>query len=133
MSRELCRDHLVLDMSDDCDRFFAEVDSFVALSQGNDYVRRVTLYPYDLGSRNYELWDKVGQGVGNLKSLDEFVICLYRNNTEAPDWETLARILPHIQNKITLRIDSGRIQGMRACELLLERFKVILLLGVSRI
>jgi hypothetical protein len=133
MSRELCRDHLVLDMSDDCDRFFAEVDSFVALSQGNDYVRRVTLYPYDLGSRNYELWDKVGQGVGNLKSLDEFVICLYRNNTEAPDWEILARILPHIQNKITLRIDGGSIQGMRACELLLERFNKILLLGVSRI
>jgi hypothetical protein len=27
------------------------------------------LHPYDVDPGNYELWDKVGQGVGNLKSL----------------------------------------------------------------
>jgi hypothetical protein len=108
----LCGDHLRLNVTDDYGaRIFAEVDFFLAQSQGNTSIKVVTLHPYDLGSRNYELWDKVGQGVGNLKSFSVLVIYLHDRLNEL-DWEILARILPHIQNKITLRIDSGLIQGI---------------------
>jgi hypothetical protein len=69
------------------------------------------LHPYDVDPGNYELWDKVGQGVGNLKSLSVLKIILYNNfgngeDEPACDWEILARILPHIQNKIDLWIET---------------------------
>jgi hypothetical protein len=72
------------------------VDSFVELSQGNTSVLQVMLYPNDEDAGNYELWDKVGQGVGNLTSLEDLNIILSDHNerhTPAPDWEILARIL----------------------------------------
>jgi hypothetical protein len=107
----LCRDHLHLEMSHDYAMVFAEIDSFVALSQGNTSIKSVELRPYNVDPGNYELWEKVVQGIGNLKSLDSLWIYLIDSLGE-PDWEILARILPHIQNKITLRIDSGPIQGI---------------------
>jgi hypothetical protein len=90
----------------------AQIDYFVALSQGNMSINHVELFPYqpDLGSRNYELWDKVGQGVGNLKSL--IVLRIYHCRLDGLDWQILARILPYIQNKITLQIDGGFIEGV---------------------
>jgi hypothetical protein len=109
LRRALCRDYLDLDVTDDYNtRIFAEVDSFVALSQGNTSINYVSLHPYDVDPGNYELWDKVGQGVGNLKSLG--VVSIYLRD-RLRDWEILARILPHIQNKIELRINSLRMQG----------------------
>jgi hypothetical protein len=81
------------------------VDSFVALSQGNDTIKRVRLHLHDIDPGNYELWDKVGQGVGNLKSLS--VLGIYFDSRA--DWEILARILPHIQSKIELQFDGGSI------------------------
>jgi hypothetical protein len=108
--RALCGDYLHLDMSDGV---LAEVDSFVALSQGNDTIRGVALHPYNVDPpRDYELWDKVGQGVGNLKSLDTLKIYL-RDRLGEPDWEILARILPHIDNKITLRINTRDMEGIQ--------------------
>jgi hypothetical protein len=106
------RVHLHLKISDDYARVFAEVDSFVALSHGNDTISRVTLSPYDRADPgNYEFWDKVGQGVGNLKSLHTLRIYLIDSLGE-PDWEIVARILPHIQNKIELRVHNGYIEGI---------------------
>jgi hypothetical protein len=111
LRRALCRDHLDLDVTDGYNAsIFAEVDSFVALSQGNTSIKGVLLNPYDADPGNYELWDKVGQGVGNLKFFNTLRIHLY-NRLGGPDWATLARILPHIQNKITLKIDTGCMQG----------------------
>jgi hypothetical protein len=106
----LCGHYLGLDRSDDSARIFAEVDSFVTQSQGNDTIEKVTLLPYDVDPGNYERWDKVGQGLGNLKSLRVIDIGLTFNNLGEPDWEILARILPHIQSKITLQISGGRIE-----------------------
>jgi hypothetical protein len=70
---------------------------------------------------NYELWDnKVGQGVGNFKSLDVLWIML-KNNEEgdnnegcvfAPDWEILARILRHVSHDIKLDLGYACIQGI---------------------
>jgi hypothetical protein len=63
---------------------------------------------------NYELWDKVGRGVGNLKSLDRLYIRLINFNegdVSERDWEILARILRHVSHGIKLYIRSGNIAG----------------------
>jgi hypothetical protein len=115
LPRVLCGDHLLLDISYDYAGIFAESDSFVAQSQGNSTVECVHLFPYDgVDSENYKLWDKVGEGVGNLKSLGVLVIHLNnRLSGLRVDWEILARILLHIpgQSKIQLRIIDGPIEG----------------------
>jgi hypothetical protein len=115
LRRVLCGDHLLLDISYDYAGIFAEIDSFVAQSQGNSTVTCVHLFPYDgVDSGNYKLWDKVGEGVGNLKSLGVLVIHLNnRLSGLRVDWEILARILLHIpgQSKIQLRIIGGPIEG----------------------
>jgi hypothetical protein len=108
--------YLDLARSKDYARIFSQVDSFVAQSQENDTIGGVNLFPYDVDPENYELWDKVGQGVGNLKSLRMLNIHL-NNNLGDLDWEILARILPHIQNKIELKIigrHNGGAEEMRA-------------------
>jgi hypothetical protein len=76
----LCKVYLCLEKSDDDTGIFEAVDSFVELSQGNTIVQHVDIYPYEEDPGNYELWDKVGQGVGNLKSLEMLYINL--NNEE---------------------------------------------------
>jgi hypothetical protein len=126
LRRALCADHFDLDKTTDFADVFSEVDSFVALSQGNTSIEEVELYPYGVDPGKYELWDKVGQGVGNLKALGLLGIYL-RDSLGEPDWEALARILPHIQNKITLKSLVGTLVEQKRCELSLERFKVILL------
>jgi hypothetical protein len=107
LKRALCRSDLYLDILTDTAGIFAQVDSFVAQSQGNDTISVVHLSPYRPG--NYEVWDKVGQGVGNLRSLG--VLCIFLDHYGEPDWEILARILPHIQSKIELRIIGGPTEG----------------------
>jgi hypothetical protein len=125
LRRALSGDNLVVILSDRFTMFHDErdssvalnrenglsrlVDSFVALSQGNDTVGRVRLHPHDIDPGNYELWDKVGQGVGNLKSLS--VLSIYLNNSLGEtDWEILARILPHIKSMIKLQFVNGDIE-----------------------
>jgi hypothetical protein len=110
LRRALCDDHLTLYTSNDNARVFAEVDSFVAQSHGNTSIKHVFLRPYDADPGIYELWDKVGQGVGNLKYLSVLRICL-RHSLGEPDWEILARILSPIQNKIELELRFTAIEG----------------------
>jgi hypothetical protein len=105
----LCKDYLNLSISTDSTKIFAEIDSFVAQSQGNDTISCVDLHPYNVNQGNYELWDKVGQGVGNLRSLR--VLNIWPNHLDVPDWQPLARILPYIQNKIALNIFAVSIEG----------------------
>jgi hypothetical protein len=87
------------------------IDSFVALSRENTSVECVVVYPYDGAPGNYELWDKVGQIVGNLTELQMINIHFHGDNDDdddngdesgMPDWETLTRILPYVQRKISL-------------------------------
>jgi hypothetical protein len=108
---QLCEENLDLDISNDYARIFAYVDSFVVESEGNDTIGSVSLFPYVGYPRSYALWDKVGQGVGNLKALAVLNIHLYENLFNEPDWEILACILSHIQNKIELQIIGGDILG----------------------
>jgi hypothetical protein len=99
--RALCGDYLALN------HILVQVDSFVVQSRGNTSIKYVALHLNDADPGKYELWDKVGQGVGNLKSLCDLKIYL---RDRLPDWEILTRILPHIHNKITLNIAGGYIQ-----------------------
>jgi hypothetical protein len=91
---------------------FVNIDSFVALSRDNTSVTEVFLFPFDSNPGSYELWDKVGQIVGNLMELkvinihfvpysgteaDDIVVC-----DDTPDWEILARILLNLRRKVAL-------------------------------
>jgi hypothetical protein len=50
--------------------------------------------------------EKMGQALGNLQSLKELWIFAYDSEAEPepPDWDTVARVLRHIKQKITLRV-----------------------------
>jgi hypothetical protein len=66
----LCKDYFCLNKADDDTGIFEAVDSFVELSRWNNTaVKYVNLYPNDEDTGSYDVWDKVGRGVGNFKSL----------------------------------------------------------------
>jgi hypothetical protein len=52
---------------------FSDIDSFVELSQGNTSINEVDFYSYDKEGDD-ELWEKMGNGLANLKSLERFNI-----------------------------------------------------------
>jgi hypothetical protein len=86
---------------------FDNIDSFVALSRENTCVKEVDLYPFDSDLGNYEVWDKVGQMVGNLTELQTIAIHFdsdrYGNwENCSPDWEILTRILRYLRRKVAL-------------------------------
>jgi hypothetical protein len=111
----LCKDYLCLEKSDDDTGIFEAVDAFVEVSQGNTTVKDVIIYPYDEDPGNYELWDKVGRGVGNLESLSTLSIFINNVFDEAdepnPDWEILARNFRHVSHDIKLDFCHGFIAG----------------------
>jgi hypothetical protein len=80
------------------------IDSFVSQSRGNVNVTEVYLHPYEFGDQDDEFWDKVGQALGNLQSLE--TIHIYNTycdeETPLPDCEMLVRILSHVRQRITL-------------------------------
>jgi hypothetical protein len=90
---------------------FENIDSFVALSPDNPSVKSVVLYPFDSAPGSY--WDKVGQIVGNLMELKTITISFLPSTDDEddddvgdeariPTWETLGRILPYVQHKVSL-------------------------------
>ena len=87
---------------------FDNIDSFLARSQDNTSVKYMVLYPFDSDPGTYELWDKVGQMVGNFTELKAIVIHFLPHPDEddgtihRPDWETLTRILPYVRHKVAL-------------------------------
>lgn len=92
---------------------FNSVDFFVAESRMNYAIYQVNLDPHDVDPGNYGLWDKVGRGIENLKSLCVFKICFddsFDDGEEEPafDWEILTRVLSHVQNKIQLQTNTRR-------------------------
>jgi hypothetical protein len=111
----LCDRVLHLDEMEDATGIFGAVDAFVEVSQGNTTVKKVIIYPYDEDPGNYELWDKVGRGVGNLESLSTLSIFINNVFDEAdepnPDWEILARNFRHVSHDIKLDFCHGFIAG----------------------
>jgi hypothetical protein len=91
---------------------FQNIDSFVTLSRENTIVDEVMLYPFDSDAWNYEVWDKVGEIVGNLMELQtlsiQFLPYFLEDDDDGdeaqPDWEILTRILPYVRHKVALRL-----------------------------
>jgi hypothetical protein len=94
---------------------FDMVESFLELSQGNNVVEEVYLDPYNWynnsGRHRFldRKWEeKLGQAIGNLQSLK--VLCIAygddvcESERQPPDWDTVACVLRHIWQKITLRV-----------------------------
>jgi hypothetical protein len=112
---------LKIDCGKDNDGIFANVDSFVELSEGNNIVQEVDLDLYwdDYSKRGLQTmddWEKLGKGIGNLqalKALRLFRSASYSDDEEDSDsdeeelldFETLARVLRHVRQKITLSVD----------------------------
>jgi hypothetical protein len=124
---ERIRDELsedCLGISKDLNPFmFANADSFAKLSRENTTVRAVEFYLFDGDAGNYELWDKVGQIVGNLMELHTLSIRFLPPFPESDDdddsgdeafvadWEILTRILRYIQHKFQLYLSPEGEEG----------------------
>jgi hypothetical protein len=86
------------------------LDYFVNQSRCNERVKEVRLSPHLLVGQDIELWDKVGQAVGNFQALSCIHISTHNHEYQypdgeevpIPDWEILARILSHVRQSITL-------------------------------
>jgi hypothetical protein len=82
---------------------------FVSESRGNETVTDLVLNPYVPFAADAGILDKLGQTVGNLQALERIEIStdIYDEDDEdpsTPDWETIAVILSHVQQKITLMV-----------------------------
>jgi hypothetical protein len=101
---------LKIDWGKDNDGIFANVDSFVEITEGNEFVQRADLDLYwndysKRGLQTMEDWDKLGKGIGNLQALKELNICGTNDGDdeeEPPNFETLARVLRHVWQNITI-------------------------------
>jgi hypothetical protein len=93
------------------------IDSVVSQSRGNKSIQHVYLYPYAFNVEDTEIWDKVGQAIGNLQALKSLRICTQNyhedddddeeDNPLSPDREILARILSHIRQKVKVVLENN--------------------------
>jgi hypothetical protein len=88
------------------------VDSFDRHVRLNETIREVDFCGYSGDGRDDEVWNKIGQAIGNLQALER--LCIYSDYDEEavvvpiPDCEVLARILSHVRQKIKVRINGIR-------------------------
>jgi hypothetical protein len=86
---------------------FADIDSFVNLTRGNDCIKMVFIAPYtvdvDVDNEDDELLDKLGQGVGNLTALEN-IFCSLAPPSAATSREVLTRLLSHVRQNIKLHV-----------------------------
>jgi hypothetical protein len=86
------------------------IDCFVSQSRGNVSVREVILQKHAFNGHGDDVWDKVGQAVGNLQALETLRIIYYKNHdVDSPTlvWEILGRILSRVRQKIKVVLDSS--------------------------
>jgi hypothetical protein len=88
------------------------IDFFVSQTRGSESVEEVHLYPYAFNGHVDEVWDKLGQAVGNLQALKRLCIST-RDRTNGhdedeavpiPDWERLARILSLVRQNVSVNL-----------------------------
>jgi hypothetical protein len=60
-----------------------------------------------MGLKAMEDWERLLKGIGNLQALKKLWICgsVMDSHEELPDFETLARVLRHVRQKITLSVN----------------------------
>jgi hypothetical protein len=99
------------------------IDYFVSQSRGNETIQRVCLPPdVLLVSQDIELWDKLGQALGNLQALERFHLDAYdydgndEKDLPIPHWEILTRILSHVRQRIILTdaVSAWRAENARS-------------------
>jgi hypothetical protein len=83
------------------------IDCFDRQARLNESVKRVHFYGYSGDDQDDEVLDKLGQAIGNLRSLKK--LCIYNNYDENGDlstseWERLGHILRHVRQKIEVSI-----------------------------
>jgi hypothetical protein len=125
-----------LEISEEKSFMFDNIDSFLVLSRDNTSVKVLDLYPFDdySYSLNDEVWDKVGQIVGNLTELNRIVIHFLVFYYEDIWWferrpsksSTLTQILPHLRHKVTLSLNGkGFVEYTGLAEHIEDLAKVI--------
>jgi hypothetical protein len=115
MNHEACaRDHFLVGPNlrlyeDSIPWILNHIDCFVSQRRGNESVKDVYSWPHAFHGHEEDGWNKVGQTVGNLLSLETFFIStLGRTNSEhGPDWEEryLACILSRVRRKVRVELD----------------------------
>jgi hypothetical protein len=107
--RFLGRKNLILD--EDTIPFILEhIDFFVSQSRFNRSIHDVILYPYSVDDQDDDVWDKLGQAVGNFQELrrlhigthHEIYHAYYGEAVPVLDWEILAGIFRHVRQRIRL-------------------------------
>jgi hypothetical protein len=94
------------------------IDCFVSQSRGNCSVENVILYPNALNGHDDDddIWDKVGQAIGNLQALNALNISNGSNEYEYddddevvpnPGWGELDRILSHMRQTVDLVLNNA--------------------------
>jgi hypothetical protein len=89
-------------------------DCFFSYSRGNQSVEEIHFYPYSVEGQDDEVWDKVGQAIGNLQALKKLRISIRNCHEDYEDsinlnWEILAHILSHIRKKLRIHLDGERL------------------------
>jgi hypothetical protein len=79
-------------------------DRFYIQARLNQSVDEVRYFGYSGDDQDDEIWDKLGQTIGNLQSLKKFSIIRDGRDIPASDFEILARILSHVRQKIEVNI-----------------------------
>jgi hypothetical protein len=99
----LCRRNLDLD-EDSIPRILNHIDSFASQSRVNKSIKEVKLFPYSLYGQDEQVWDKLGQGIGNLPALQKIIIL--KKNEPFCDWDLLALILRHVRQKVKIHFSN---------------------------
>jgi hypothetical protein len=102
---------------DSMDFILSHIDCFVSQSRGNESVYDVFVFPYaSLDVHDDDVWDKFGQAIGNLQSLESLNIFAPNHDDDEVvsnhHWEILARILSHVRQRIKLSIIPGVINSL---------------------
>jgi hypothetical protein len=100
------------------------IDCFVSQSRGNARVEEVIFYPFLVYNQEDDVWDKLGEAIGNLQALKSLGIsslyCSYFdedcNDQVEPDWGKLERILSHVWQKVEVEFhdDQWDVEDVQA-------------------
>jgi hypothetical protein len=86
------------------------IDCFVSQRRRNPSVQVLHLHSHAFNGHNDEVWDELGQAVGNLQALEELQIFTPDSDvheTHSPNWEILGRLLSHIRQKVSVDVHGG--------------------------
>jgi hypothetical protein len=77
------------------------VDCFVSQSRGNDSIQDLFMHP-PYNGHDDDVWEKLGQAVGNLQTLQTLLISTRAYQGPIPGWDILAHILKYVRQRIKL-------------------------------